>query len=88
MSIHSPEMTRKEIRLKVIDRLIKVGLDESYYKRLPSELSGGQRQRVVIARALIPQPKILICDEAVSALDVSVQARILNLLNDLKKSLG
>ncbi len=86
--VHWPWMTGRETRNKVLEWLEKVGLDESYYKRLPAELSGGQRQRVVIARALVPQPKILICDEAVSALDVSVQARVLNLLNDLKAEFG
>jgi peptide/nickel transport system ATP-binding protein len=88
LRIHWPEFTRKQSRMKTIGWLERVGLAESYYKRLPGELSGGQRQRVVIARSLVPQPKILICDEAVSALDVSVQARVLNLLNDLKAGFG
>ena len=73
---------------KVRELLIRVGLEESMYYRYPHEFSGGQRQRICIARALAVNPKLIICDESVSALDISIQAHILNLLNDLKREFG
>ena len=75
-------------KAKVADLLSRVGLDFSHYGRYPHEFSGGQRQRICIARALAVEPEFIICDESVSALDVSVQAQVLNLLNELKKEFG
>lgn len=85
MKVHAIGKNKQDRKRKTLELLDQVGLDSSSFDRYPHEFSGGQRQRICIARTIAVKPRVIICDESVSALDVSVQAQVLNLLNDLKK---
>lgn len=88
MKVHGLYKNDRERREKTIEILNRVGLGEEHFNRYPHEFSGGQRQRIGIARTIALQPKLIVCDESVSALDISVQAQVLNLLNELKENFG
>lgn len=88
MQVHKLYKNDAERKLKTIEILERVGLTADHFNRYPHEFSGGQRQRIGIARTIALQPKIIVCDESVSALDISVQAQVLNLLNELKENFG
>lgn len=88
MQVHNLYKNNKERKQKTLEILERVGLSEEHFNRYPHEFSGGQRQRIGIARTIALQPKLIVCDESVSALDISVQAQVLNLLNELKENFG
>lgn len=88
MKVHGLYKNDAERKVKAIEILERVGLGEDFFNRYPHEFSGGQRQRIGIARTIALQPKLIVCDESVSALDISVQAQVLNLLNELKENFG
>ena len=88
MKVHKLYASEIERRDKTLEILNRVGLDDTAFNRYPHEFSGGQRQRIGIARTIALQPKLIVCDESVSALDISVQAQVLNLLNELKDNFG
>jgi peptide/nickel transport system ATP-binding protein len=88
MKVHNLYKNDKERKEKTLELLKRVGLLEEHFYRYPHEFSGGQRQRIGIARTIAVSPKLIICDESVSALDISVQAQVLNLLNELKENFG
>ena len=88
LDIQFPKMDKKERNERVLEEIYRVGLNSEQLSRYPHEFSGGQRQRVSIARAMVIRPEFLVCDEPVSALDVSIQAQIINMLMDLQESTG
>ncbi|PQV49712.1 peptide/nickel transport system ATP-binding protein [Jejuia pallidilutea] len=88
MTVHKLYNSDTERKAKVLELLNRVGLSSDFFSRYPHEFSGGQRQRIGIARTIALQPKLIVCDESVSALDISVQAQVLNLLNELKADFG
>ncbi len=88
MKVHGLYRSSSGRKEKVMEILARVGLEQEHFSRYPHQFSGGQRQRVGVARAIAMQPKLIVCDESVSALDISIQAQVLNLLNELKENFG